>query len=282
MGRRARRRRRAPGGNSSAIPAAPSAPSSGAEQAPAAQPASAPSAPERGADPQRPPVGAVRVDRLDPRLGPGLGEAGDDPLGRLAFAARRPRGARSARVPPAAARSKSVLPGHRRDRTRLPSGDARWPLLHPLPRPRDPDRRRLVLVPDPLLLIISMSSVYGDVLGESSTATAPFAFAVLSAIGFFGSILLHELGHAFSAVRRGVGISSIQLWMLRRRRPHGPGNRQPGAEFEVAVAGPAVTLAIVVVLYRRRDRRRVRRLRPHLPRSRSNSRPKPASPASPR
>jgi Zn-dependent protease len=99
------------------------------------------------------------------------------------------------------------------------------------------------------LLIVSMSSVYGDVLGESSTATAPFAFAVLSAIGFFGSILLHELGHAFSALRRGVGISSIQLWMLGGVARMDRETDSPGAEFEVAVAGPAVTLAIVVVLY---------------------------------
>jgi Zn-dependent protease len=99
------------------------------------------------------------------------------------------------------------------------------------------------------LLIVSMSSVYGDVLGESSTATKPFAFAVLSAIGFFGSILLHELGHAFAALRRGVGISSIQLWMLGGVARMDRETETPGAEFEVAVAGPAVTLALVGIFY---------------------------------
>ncbi len=47
------------------------------------------------------------------------------------------------------------------------------------------------------LLIVSMSSVYGDILGESSSSAKSFGLAILSAIGFFGSILLHELGHAF-------------------------------------------------------------------------------------
>ncbi len=49
-------------------------------------PASAPSAPRRGAEPERPPVGAVRRLGLDPRLGAELGEAADQPLGRPALA----------------------------------------------------------------------------------------------------------------------------------------------------------------------------------------------------
>lgn len=99
------------------------------------------------------------------------------------------------------------------------------------------------------LLIVSMSSVYGDVLGESGTGTKAFGLAVLSAIGFFGSILLHELGHAFAAIRRGVGISSIQLWMLGGVARMDRETDSPQAEFEVAVAGPAVTLALIGILY---------------------------------
>jgi Zn-dependent protease len=98
------------------------------------------------------------------------------------------------------------------------------------------------------LVIFWLSSFYGDVLGESSSGSTPFALAVVSALGFFGSIVLHELGHAFAALRNGIGISSIQLWifggMARMDRESG----SPGAEFKVAVAGPLVTLAIVVVL----------------------------------
>ncbi|HEY2715159.1 MAG TPA: site-2 protease family protein [Solirubrobacterales bacterium] len=99
------------------------------------------------------------------------------------------------------------------------------------------------------LLIVSMSSVYGDILGQSSTSTQAFGLAILSAIGFFGSILLHELGHAFAALRRGVGISSIQLWMLGGVARMDRETDSPEAEFEVAVAGPAVTLALAVLLY---------------------------------
>ncbi len=98
------------------------------------------------------------------------------------------------------------------------------------------------------LVIFWLSSFYGDVLGESSDDTTPFTLAVLSALGFFGSIVLHELGHAFIALRNGIGISSIQLWIFGGMAKMDRESDSPSTEFKVAVAGPLVTLAIVVVL----------------------------------
>lgn len=99
------------------------------------------------------------------------------------------------------------------------------------------------------LLIVSLSSSYSDTLEESSSDSTPFLLAVLTALGFFGSILLHELGHAFAALRRGIGITSIQLWLFGGVARMDRESDSPEAEFEVAIAGPAVTLTIVVVLY---------------------------------
>jgi Zn-dependent protease len=95
-------------------------------------------------------------------------------------------------------------------------------------------------------LILTMSNNYGDALGESSTAAAPFALAVASAVGFFGSIVLHELGHAFAAIRRGIGITSIQLWIFGGVAHMDRETDSPKVEFEVAIAGPAMTLAVIV------------------------------------
>jgi Zn-dependent protease len=95
-------------------------------------------------------------------------------------------------------------------------------------------------------LILTMSNNYGDALGESSTAAAPFALAVASAVGFFGSIVLHELGHAFAALRRGIGITSIQLWIFGGVAHMDRESDSPKVEFEVAIAGPAMTLAVIV------------------------------------
>jgi len=98
------------------------------------------------------------------------------------------------------------------------------------------------------LVIFWLSRFYGEVLGQSSSDTGPFALAVLSALGFFGSIVLHELGHAFVAMRNGIGISSIQLWIFGGMARMDRESDSPATEFKVAIAGPLVTLAIVVAL----------------------------------
>jgi Zn-dependent protease len=98
------------------------------------------------------------------------------------------------------------------------------------------------------LVIFWLSDFYGNVLGQSSSSSTPFALAVASAIGFFGSIVLHELGHAFAAQRNGIGITSIQLWIFGGMARMDRESDSPSTEFKVAVAGPLVTFAIVVAL----------------------------------
>ena len=98
------------------------------------------------------------------------------------------------------------------------------------------------------LVIFWLSRFYGDVLGESSSGSTPFLLAILSAFGFFGSIVLHELGHAMVALRNGIGISSIQLWIFGGMARMDRESDSPATEFKVAIAGPLVTLAIVIAL----------------------------------
>jgi Zn-dependent protease len=98
------------------------------------------------------------------------------------------------------------------------------------------------------LVIFYMSGFYGDLLGEDSYATTPFLLAVASAVGFFGAIVLHELGHAFVAQRNGIGITGIQLWIFGGMAKMDRESDSPAVEAKVALAGPAVTLAIVLVL----------------------------------
>ncbi len=95
------------------------------------------------------------------------------------------------------------------------------------------------------LVILWMTQFFEDLLGGG---TSPFVFGVLSAVGFFGSILLHEFGHAVVAMRSGIGISGIQLWALGGMARMDREADSPGTELKVALAGPAVTLAIIVVL----------------------------------
>ena len=96
------------------------------------------------------------------------------------------------------------------------------------------------------LIIFWMSGIYRDILGPRESDTTIYGLAVLTAFGFFGSILLHELGHAFVAIRRGISISTITLWILGGLTRMDRDSDSPGTEFKVAVAGPLVTLAIVL------------------------------------
>jgi Zn-dependent protease len=98
------------------------------------------------------------------------------------------------------------------------------------------------------LVIFWLSNFYGNVLGESSSSATPFMLAVLSALGFFGSIVLHELGHAFVAMRHGIGITGIQLWIFGGVARMDRESDSPSTEFNVAIAGPLVTLAIAAAL----------------------------------
>jgi Zn-dependent protease len=98
------------------------------------------------------------------------------------------------------------------------------------------------------LFIFWLSDFYGEVLDEPSASTGPFALALVSALGFFGAILLHELGHAFAARRNGIGISSIQLWIFGGVARMDRESDSPATEFQVAIAGPLVTLAVVLVM----------------------------------
>ena len=98
------------------------------------------------------------------------------------------------------------------------------------------------------LVIVVLSNFYADVLGKSRASTDAYVLALATAIGFFGSILLHELGHAFVALRRGVGISSIQLWLFGGVARMERDADSPAAEFQIAIAGPLVTLGLVASL----------------------------------
>jgi Zn-dependent protease len=98
------------------------------------------------------------------------------------------------------------------------------------------------------LLIFWASGYYGEVLDEPSSSSSAFLLALGTAFGFFGSILLHELGHAAAARRDGIGISSIQLWLLGGMARLDRETDSPGSELRMALAGPAVTFAITVLL----------------------------------
>jgi Zn-dependent protease len=97
------------------------------------------------------------------------------------------------------------------------------------------------------LIIWSLSGYYNDLFPGDDTKA--FLLAVVSALVFFLSILLHELGHAVVAIRNGIPILGIDLWMFGGVAKLGRDTDSPGVEFRVAIAGPLVTLAIAAICF---------------------------------
>jgi PDZ domain-containing secreted protein/Zn-dependent protease len=69
---------------------------------------------------------------------------------------------------------------------------------------------------------------------------------LVAAALFFGSIVLHELGHTFVALAHGAKIRSISLWLFggvsRVETPFA----SPAVEFRTSIAGPLVSAALAV------------------------------------
>ena len=74
-----------------------------------------------------------------------------------------------------------------------------------------------------------------------------WALGLVTSLMFFASVLAHELGHAFVALRNNIPVKSISLFFLGgvaeiEREPS-----TPGEEFRIAIAGPMVSLGLALV-----------------------------------
>jgi Zn-dependent protease/CBS domain-containing protein len=76
---------------------------------------------------------------------------------------------------------------------------------------------------------------------------AYIAMALVAALAFFASLLLHELGHARQARREGMEIEGITLWLFGGVAQFKGAFPNAGAEFRIAIAGPLVSLGLGIL-----------------------------------
>ena len=76
---------------------------------------------------------------------------------------------------------------------------------------------------------------------------AAWSVAILAA--FFTCVVLHELGHCFTAMRFGIGVRRILLMPIGGMAEFESIPRQPSRELLMTLAGPAVNFVIAGVLW---------------------------------
>ncbi|CAG0947767.1 Putative zinc metalloprotease Rip3 [Anaerolineae bacterium] len=71
-----------------------------------------------------------------------------------------------------------------------------------------------------------------------------WAIGLATSLLFFASVVLHELGHSVIALRNGIPVRSITLFIFGGVAQIGREPGSPGVEFRVAIAGPIVSFAL--------------------------------------
>ena len=82
------------------------------------------------------------------------------------------------------------------------------------------------------------------VWGPGLSWSAGLAIALL----LFASVLLHELGHSLAAISQGIKVNSITLFLFGGIASIDSESKTPSQAFQVAIAGPLVSLALFLIL----------------------------------
>lgn len=94
------------------------------------------------------------------------------------------------------------------------------------------------------LSIFLLSSAFRSTL-HSSDAVA-YVTTVVTVLVLFGSLIVHELGHALAARRQGIEVRRIDLFMFGGLTQMSRDTTSPGEELKVAAAGPLATFGFVL------------------------------------
>jgi Zn-dependent protease len=86
-----------------------------------------------------------------------------------------------------------------------------------------------------------------DVDPGALTDTERWLIGAGAALGLFTSVAVHELGHAWIAMRYDIGVESITLWILGGLASLSEMPQQWDREFYIAVAGPVASLLLAAL-----------------------------------
>src|SRR5579859_7556532 len=95
------------------------------------------------------------------------------------------------------------------------------------------------------VMIILLSPSFRQAL-HSSDGVA-YLTTVVTVLVLFGSLIIHELGHALVARRQGIEVNRIELFLFGGFTQMSRDASSPGEDFKIAAAGPAATFCFVLL-----------------------------------
>lgn len=94
------------------------------------------------------------------------------------------------------------------------------------------------------LVLYTMAEMYFPQSHPHHTAGQYWIMGAASAVLFFISVLVHELAHSFVAVKHGIRVASIRLFIFGGLAQVTSEPRTGRHEFLIALAGPATSMAL--------------------------------------
>jgi Zn-dependent protease/CBS domain-containing protein len=129
----------------------------------------------------------------------------------------------------------------------------RWQFIRLVGIPISVDASWLIIL---ALLSLSLANRFPLMLHEYFPLTSRglptyeyWVMGLITALAFFGCILLHELGHAIVARARGMRIQGITLFLFGGVAEITDEPPSPLTEFLMAIAGPAVSIVLAVLFW---------------------------------
>jgi Zn-dependent protease/CBS domain-containing protein len=94
------------------------------------------------------------------------------------------------------------------------------------------------------LVTWSLAAGFFPVEYPTLPSLAYWLLGAVTSLLFFGSVLVHELGHAFVALRNQIPVRGITLFIFGGIAQIGRESPSPGVEFRIAIAGPLTSLGL--------------------------------------
>lgn len=95
-----------------------------------------------------------------------------------------------------------------------------------------------------ILALVAFPTVFAPDSQYRDDKAVHWGMALISGLAFFGSILLHELAHSVVALKQGIPVKSITLFIFGGVSQIAGEARRPLHEFVMAVIGPFTSLLL--------------------------------------